>query len=91
MNSTTPNLGPKQGLNTLEAQVLQHAYATGQATMTSFPGVDPQLIATAIESLQQKGYLEAEIVLSSGNKPGYVFAAVSRLLPKGTFYCAGIV
>lgn len=91
MNSTIPKPGPKQGLNTLEDQVLRHAYATGQATMTTLPEVDPQLVAAAIESLKQKGYLEADVVPSSGSKPGYVFAAVSRLLPKGTFYCAGIV
>jgi len=59
--------------------------------MTSFPEVDPQLVAAAIESLKQKGYLEADIVPSRGNTPGYAFAAVSRVLPKGTFYCAGIV
>lgn len=55
--------------------------------MDSFPGVDPQLIATAIESLHQKGYVKADIALSRGNKSGYVFAAVSRMLPKGFAYC----
>lgn len=91
MNSTSPNNRPVQGLNALEDQVLRQAHAKGRVTMDSFPGIDPQLIAAAIESLQQKGYLEADIATSHGNKPGYVFAAVSRVLPKGSFYCTGIV